>query len=94
MKNSWVKEPPAEPGAYWFYGEPWLGSMGIDYTEAGRIIQNKLYYVEVRKIANRLTAITSGQFMELAVFDKENHRSGHRGYWRKVEPIALPEITE
>lgn len=31
--NNWTKEFPTEPGVYWFYGNPFLGSMGVHFQE-------------------------------------------------------------
>ncbi len=35
-QNEWVNTPPTEEGKYLFYGDPFFGNSGIDYTEKAK----------------------------------------------------------
>lgn len=82
----WSILPPTEPGHYWFYGDPEMGTMGCDYDEDPEPIKAKMYLIEIWKTGGgSLVATGDGRFLTLNQFDKLKKRSGYVGYWRKAD---------
>lgn len=81
--RDWSPEFPTEEGFYWFYGNLWLGQMGMDYYE-DNVPEPEMVLVAVYKNV----AVANGQFVSRTKFDKANRKAGWLGYWAKA---VLPE---
>jgi hypothetical protein len=86
----WSSTAPDTEGIYWFYGDPFMGSMGIDFRDDAPKIKPELYLVEIREISNGFLAVTKGNIISLRKFNKKDkfYREGYVGYWAEAE---LPE---
>jgi len=91
-ENKWLTDFPNKEGNYWFYGNPFLGSMGIDFRDDSPPVEPKMYFVEVIAISNGLSlmGITSGQIITLRKFTKLQSHEGYVGYWLKADVPSLP----
>ena len=92
--NDWTSEIPDEVGHYWFYGNPYMGGMGIDFREDSPPVEAKMHLVEVYAISNGLMAVTEGQVIPLRKFVKTNMREGVVGYWKRARLPVAPKDRE
>lgn len=76
MQIEWTYLRPQKEGLFWYFGDPFWGSM----NQAPSEFKPELCIVEVRKIQNGFMYVTHGNFME----------EGH-GAW-STEPIKEPEF--
>lgn len=90
----WSSDFPTTPGFYWFYGDPFMGAMGQDYTSEVKV-ETKLYYVEVHQISNGLIGVTSGQFMPSKPFNpKTRQGEGYIGMFLPAQTPQPPNIQD
>lgn len=89
---NWTTDIPNAPGAYWFYGDAFLGASGSDF-KVGYRWKPALHLVDVHQIQNGLAATTGGHFMQLRKFDPTQRGEGHLGYWAVAELPEPPEDT-
>ena len=87
--SDWTHKTPTEPGDYWFYGEPYMGSMGMHYEDSYKPDDLYLIRVKIRNISNGMIFIGDGNFMPSNKFNGK--QEGHLGYWLKFD---LPEIPK
>jgi len=85
--DKWCNKFPANAGYYWFYGDPDFGSMGSDYSDNPEV-DEKLYFVEVRKVNNGWFVVADGRFLPDKPFKKSSQKPGYLGFWKNCE---LPE---
>ena len=88
--NGWLNEFPKEPGNYWFYGDLFYGSMGCDYKDDHPPIEQRLYYVKVRRTSNSMIGTADGQIIFSAKFNQDTRKSGFLGYWKPADIIQPP----
>lgn len=70
MRVKWTDKIPAEPGYYWFYGDP--------FAEKEMDIHREIHLVRVRRGGNSLIFVTDGNFMYT------NHKC-QAGLWAAAE---------
>lgn len=80
----WFEEYPTESGMYWFYGDPWWGTMGCHYYE-GATPDKKMYLVSIRGTFGSC----DGQIFYNRKFDGK--RAGYVGKFAKA---ILPHPPE
>jgi hypothetical protein len=91
--NEWSTDFPSEEGDYWFYGDPWFGSMGQDYVP-GAVPNVKMYFVQVHATGRGFIGEARGQFVTSRKFDPAQRREGYLGYWRKVDMPPPPRDVD
>lgn len=90
----WTQDYPTEPGHYWFYGDPYKGQMGQDFTENARI-NPQLSLVRIFQTSNSLMAVGDGQCFPSRKFDKTSaYNTGYLGYWAKADIPEVPHDTQ
>lgn len=80
VSAEWFDAPPKKPGWYWFFGDPYMGSMGGHYT--GTVPpDNRLSLVRVDQIANGVLAVADGHAIPLRVWRPDKQIDGVLGKW-------------
>jgi len=83
----WSTEAPKEPGTYWFFGDPYMGSMGGHYK--GTVKPDlELHLVNTHALANGTAFVCSGHFMPSHKWDGK--REGWLGVWKRC---VLPDTS-
>ncbi len=88
IENEWTNVIPTTPGNYWFYGDPYWGSMGSHFKDPPPPYEIKHYLIKVKQTGKGVMFICDGQFLSGRKFNKEKLRSGQVGYWKR---IILPD---
>lgn len=88
--SEWSEEFPTEPGNYWFYGNPWFGSMGCDYFDDAKP-DMRMYLVRVHQTGNSVLGTTEGQIFYRQKFNKEKHQQGYIGKFAKADVPEPPD---
>ena len=89
-QTGWTTEASNMPGFYWFYGNPYLGQMGIDFRDNAPPIIPKMDLIEVHPLSTGKIGATEGQFVYLRKFDKSIIKQGYIGYWKQAELPTAP----
>lgn len=88
--SGWSNQLPTEPGQYWFCGDEFHGSMGIDYQLNAPAIKPEIKLIQARQVGNTIMFISHGQFVNKHQFDKTTHKAGWHGYWKKADVPKPP----
>lgn len=83
MDLEWSEDFPTEPGAYWFYGDPWFGSMGKHYYPDAKP-ENRMHFVQIHKTTDSFLGEVRGQILYKHKFDKEKRQQGYVGKFAKA----------